>query len=411
MRSYARCLFELRLNSTAQFLKLVGSVSFDFWEADHRGFQSVTFEATVDEIAEADTILLSILEAYSHRAPVTARVGSISGNLFCADKVIAHLRLLAPSSAGRANITRQVLASLFPPSTVETAELQAISPLSEILPRARIGRVDPSVAFAGIDEFALAMLDFFFVPLLAEGGKTVAPPLRNTPSFLTTRSQCDDHAASPSRLESLRDLLLEREAGLCVVTGWMDMGVNKRRVLAGLRSSTTAVVEAAHILPHSLNSSQGHLSDEKAFVWRVLDMFDPGVRLKLIDHPRNALLVQSELHVLFGRLEWWLEAVPGELNTYTPHVSRRCTHHLSSQLVPEKRVVFLARGGVEVPDPRLINLHAACAKILEMSGAAEYVENLFWDAKMLEQKCTLDSDGSSNLYALLCSEGLGIIVK
>ena len=90
--------------------------------------------------------------------------------------------------------------------------------------------------------------------------------------------------------------------------------MNRIRRAAGVQSATTAVVEAAHVLPHSLNSRHGQLTDEKAFVWRVLDMFDPGVRVMLdgalIDHPRNALLLQSELHVLFGQLQWWLEAVP-----------------------------------------------------------------------------------------------------
>jgi hypothetical protein len=99
------------------------------------------------------------------------------------------------------------------------------------------------------------------------------------------------------------------------------------------------------------------------------------------------------------------------VDTYTPHMSRRFSHHLGSQLALEKRVVFVARAGVEVPDPRLVKLHAACAKILDLSGAAEYVEGVFWDAKMLEDQCTLESDWSSNLYALLCMKGLGISVR
>jgi hypothetical protein len=269
-------------------------------------------EATAAEIAEADTILLAILNAYTHRTPITARTGTISSSHFRADDLIAHLRLLAPSPAGRANIVRQVLAYLFPSAATSPAE--PVPSLSEILPRARIGRVDPSLAFPGIDEFARDMLDCFFVPLMAEGGKTPAPTSRISPNFLTSRSRCDDHAPSPTRIETLRKQVLQREDGRCIITGWLDEGVNRIRRAAGVQSATTAVVEAAHILPHSLNSGHGQLPDEKAFVWRVLDMFDPGVRVMLdgalIDHPRNALLLQSELHVLFGQLQWWLEAVP-----------------------------------------------------------------------------------------------------
>jgi len=55
-------------------------------------------------------------------------------------------------------------------------------------------------------------------------------------------------------------------------------------------------------------------------------------------------------------------------------------------------------------------LHASSAKILGVSGVADYVERLNFDAEELRMERTLKMDGSSNLYALLCARGLGIEV-
>lgn len=45
-----------------------------------------------------------------------------------------------------------------------------------------------------------------------------------------------------------------------------------------------------------------------------------------------------------------------------------------------------------IPDRRLLALHAACARVAHMSGAAEFLDQLFWDA---EESRVLLSDGSS----------------
>jgi hypothetical protein len=103
----------------------------------------------------------------------------------------------------------------------------------------------------------------------------------------------------------------------------------------------------------------------------------------------------------------------GMEHTYQPRIARRLpqsqvANHLT---VSGKYIRFIARGGVEVPDPRLLHPHAACAKILDMSGAADYVDRLHFDAEELRQEHTVREDGSSNLYALLCARSLGIEVQ
>jgi len=44
------------------------------------------------------------------------------------------------------------------------------------------------------------------------------------------------------------------------------------------------------------------------------------------------------------------------------------------------------------PDPHLLALHATCARVAHMSGAAEFLDQLQWDA---EETKVLAFDGSS----------------
>lgn len=257
---------------------------------------SLSPESTSAETHEATQILDAILDAYSPPPDSSVR----------ADHLISHLISLAPSPLGAQNITRQLLHFLFPPCS-PSPEIPA---LSEILPRARIGRVNPHHCSQGVETFARDLLDLFFLPLLSAGGRTENPPSANSPTFLTTRSRAI-HAPSPNRLSSLRHDLLKRDDACCVVTGYMDTSVYRRGPVPGV---VTAKVEAAHIIPHALNAGDGELEEGKRFVWQVLNMFDPGVSHTLegaqIDGTRNALLLQADLHHMWGQLLWWLEEVP-----------------------------------------------------------------------------------------------------
>lgn len=93
--------------------------------------------------------------------------------------------------------------------------------------------------------------------------------------------------------------------------------------------------EVAHIIPHAFNSlkSDGTFvnnfpcfppsqkaddytqkCESKAFIWRVMNLFDPGISKQLqasnIDTPSNAITLCVELHKRFGDLKWYLEEVP-----------------------------------------------------------------------------------------------------
>jgi len=66
----------------------------------------------------------------------------------------------------------------------------------------------------------------------------------------------------------------------------------------------TAYLDAAHIIPYSLNGGRSVIKTEYQFAWLELGMFDTGVRLTLagdnIEHPQNALILDRTLHQIFG---------------------------------------------------------------------------------------------------------------
>ena len=57
-----------------------------------------------------------------------------------------------------------------------------------------------------------------------------------------------------------------------------------------------------------------------------------------------------------------------------------------------REIKFIAREGLPVPSPEWLALHAACAKVAHLSGAAEYIETILRDA---EETTVLAADGSS----------------
>jgi hypothetical protein len=72
--------------------------------------------------------------------------------------------------------------------------------------------------------------------------------------------------------------------------------------------------------------------------------------------------------------------------------------------VPKKQVTFTSSDPTRYPDlpsPKLLALHAACAKVAHLSGAGEYVDSLDRDRDRLG---VLALDGSSSVvlnHALL----------
>lgn len=325
----------------------------------------------------------------------------------------------SPTTDGQVNIVRIVLHGLFPVQDYENPLERA---LLHILPRARrwisYTPDEKGQVYRILAVFAADFLQGFFVPLKAQGRCTPNVSTLITP---TTRTEVGPEQGTPNRLSDLRKLCLARDGGRCVLTRTFDSGYLKRLYDRSprrrRRMEAGGKTEAAHIIPHSLNALAGEattLPPAKRMVWRILNMFSPGISATLagplIDTPVNALMLISELHDRFGKLECYLEAGTAP-NSYTFHTVRGAVPLPAYATPPPGPIVFAnnERAGMtltDLPSPRLLAIHRACCMMLSMSGAAEYVENLLDDTDALMQRGVLAEDGSSNFALLLKLRGV-----
>ena len=125
-------------------------------------------------------------------------------------------------------------------------------------------------------------------------------------------------------------------------------------------------------------------------------MFCPGITALIqgrdIDRPRNALILNESAHTSFDKFSIYFEA------TETPHTYvvksfyRRLTGYpriCKLRLTPDRTI--------DPPSPQLLAVHAAIGHILHMSGAGEYVDNVFHDL----DECAVQADGSTPLGPLV----------
>ncbi|KAL0634805.1 hypothetical protein Q9L58_006238 [Maublancomyces gigas] len=341
-------------------------------------------------------------------------------------KLFHSLWLYCPTVQGKQNIIRNVLVALFAPHPVDPTSFTARS-LANILPLAQPYLTYTHAQCVPINNtlmlLAHEILASLFLPLKAQGRCTPAVTSLITP---TSRSEVGPQQGIRNRLHGLRALVLARDGGACVVSGTRDRSENRRgagsrraRKRGGNMSGGGMKTEAAHIIPHCLNSvdDSGSLPASKHTVWRVLNMFDPGVSSQLegalIDTPANAVLLLSELHDRFGALEAYFEELPEctDLMRVYRFVFADGYNDLPDSVRVKDRIEFvnlepLGTPQSELPSRRLLALHRACSLILNMSGAAEYVECLLDDAEMLTQRGTLAADGTSSISVFLRMKGM-----
>lgn len=110
-----------------------------------------------------------------------------------------------------------------------------------------------------------------------------------------------------------------------------------------------------------------------------------------INHPRNSLTLTTLWHQEFDKLNIAFEALPNDPNTYRIH---RYGPIAMLPLPPQhEKVKFVARGGIEVPNPRLLALRAACAKVF---SELNHKQGISEELRELEETRTLSADGSSS---------------
>ncbi|KAH0541374.1 hypothetical protein FGG08_004138 [Glutinoglossum americanum] len=234
----------------------------------------------------------------------------------------------------------------------------------------------------------------FFLPLKGRASKT--PQL--TPHLIPAGDS--GHVPTPNRLSNLRATCLARDSHRCLVSGFFDRTTAYGRVPAiddsglALEPGKTIVTEVAHIIPHALAETANEtspLDPPKAKFWDIMRLFHPYAERLLdgtgIDKPCNAMTLAVDLHQSFGSLQWYFEEEP-EPHAYLFKESPRATLYLFEALLPQnprRRVEFVGTNMTDLPDRGLLALHRACAIILGLSGAGEYVDKVLRDEEDLRQ--------------------------
>ncbi|CAE6424793.1 unnamed protein product [Rhizoctonia solani] len=147
--------------------------------------------------------------------------------------------------------------------------------------------------------------------------------------------------------------------------------------------------ECWHILPLRLTKDiRNNLAEgtEFATVFDILERFGgishPELKERGLHHWTNILTVEKALLWYLDNLCVWLEPVEGAGNSY--RVGKRSPKIRCD--LPDT-ITFATDMNLPLPDRRYLALHAACAKVVHMSGAADAIElsihKMEWDGVLL----------------------------
>ncbi|CAG8020934.1 unnamed protein product [Penicillium olsonii] len=245
------------------------------------------------------------------------------------------------------------------------------------------------------------------IPMKAQGGWT---PTELTPS---PRSGVEDSIENLKSLiiesqSQVRHHCLERDGSKCLATGnYSCRHPHPPKVL-------TTHLEAAHIIPSAFGSfrvNDSDVLDRHAKIWINLRRYFPALcnisfTSGQINSEKNVLTLDSNLRKEFGEFRLIFEA------TGLPHQYRIKTFSDTAtgplMFLPRNRLVkFRVRtGSWELPDPKLLEIHASIGNFLHMSGQAEMIEKLLG---RFEDCGGLAPDGSSNIEELLAASKLSLL--
>lgn len=396
-------------------------------QKSHEGlldFATAATPPTQRQVARALQLYTTILSDCAHDSiPLSPNVNTPLLNAF-----FLALYDHCPAS-GKSNVLFVVLHACFRPAlpgdyistSTEHQDPTAVLPRVEAWLNPGITSTQRQVVYRRLQTIAEDILHGFFVPLQAAGSRAPAVfPL------IPARSGGDvgQPPSTPQRVSGLRAECLLRDDNRCVITGDLDYSTQEAYNATHPENPSdedSIVTEVAHIIPHSFNAQNAHgqFGDARAYVWRIMDMLDPGISHQLagtaIDSPRNAITMCPELHHRFGQLKWYLQPVQGPPHSYKMRLVRG--QRLSRRFLPpgglDATITFNNTAAAPPPDPRLIAFHRACCLILRMSGAGECTDRVLRDMEDMQGRGVLAEDGSSDfgMFWKLREFMVGVVVN
>ena len=220
-------------------------------------------------------------------------------------------------------------------------------------------------------------------------------------------------AKTKNRLKGLREKCLIRDRHRCVITRKFDLsealqrnerdGANAKDDndhLLHMETIEPVILQVAHILPHSLMSSDGQEEAKKA-ARAILNMFDYGIIHLIngvdIDRPTNALTLTVGLHQLFSDFRIYFEPTSNAQipHTYTIRLTKPVPFIRNFPIT--RTLCESPNREIDLPSPRLLAIHRAIALILHLSGAEEYIDRILEDIR----DSIVKSDGTTELGRLV----------
>ncbi|KAJ7431386.1 hypothetical protein FB451DRAFT_1573850 [Mycena latifolia] len=203
--------------------------------------------------------------------------------------------------------------------------------------------------------------------------------------------------------KNVKQSALARDGFRCVVTGAYDDKTVTQCPKDFPASAPTSRTQCAHIFSESAQDG-----DKEAYVataLAILKMFNFDIESLLggqVNTLRNVLTMTTNMHGSFDELEFWLEEVIGQPNTYDICSWRSNFSYMIDR--PRERItltidpIFAAKcaaDGVappELPSAALLAIRAAVSRVAHMSGAAEQYDMVMRDR---ESTTVMSGDAAS----------------
>ncbi|KAJ7257588.1 hypothetical protein B0H12DRAFT_471613 [Mycena haematopus] len=230
------------------------------------------------------------------------------------------------------------------------------------------------------------------------------------PSLDLVRDRIISEKKTPATEGSARTNALLRDGYRCMLTGQYDLDsadlhpeLYDRATADGV---AMAITQCAHIFSDTAQDGEqntGYAASAMAILRPFgLDSKAESVVGGNVHKHFNILTMRSDLQHLFDHLDFWLEEVIGEENTYEIVSVKNKVFKLGLPLParvtfrvdPDMVAACTARNTdlPALPSPSLLAVRAACSRVAHMSGAAEQADQILRD---LEDTPVMAEDGSS----------------
>ncbi|KAJ3712859.1 hypothetical protein C8R42DRAFT_615201 [Lentinula raphanica] len=293
-------------------------------------------------------------------------------------RILGYLILHVPSDAARRELN-----SIIHSCSASLSRLESAGSSSS---------VDGS-DFEKLSELGETFLLFFIRSFKKFMGRTPASSdSLSRPSFNQVKARVQDLIdAAKSNHEKAKIAALYRDGYKCVVNGRYDLSAPDISVEEALNAGGCVLTRLAHIVPDSTyftlsdNNKKGYAASVLAVLKR--SGYDVNkINGDTVHSLYNVMTMQRDTHEFFDCLEIYFE------ETDTVNCYRVIAFDTRIQ---EPRTVTLTTPDpvlYPLPDPKLLALHATCAKVAHLSGAGEYLDKIDYDEETIG---VLATDGGS----------------